>query len=236
MKRLLTITALLACAVAPAAIGAADSGLPRRVDIEFAVYMGSVRIGEGTDHFEHDGRTYRISSESSTAGLAAIYRMQIKREARGQVTPAGLRPETYSEMRNGKVKRSVRFDWDRKQATLYDGEKSKVVPLPERTWDTTSFGYNFTWFRPDGKELTVNLTDGRRINEYEYAVVGRERLDTEIGSIETLHMKKVQDDDDKRGFEVWLAVERHYAPVRIRYIGKDGTVFDSKVTKLAFSS
>jgi hypothetical protein len=45
-------------------------------------------------------------------------------------------------------------------------------------------------------------------------------------------VKKVQDADDKRGFDVWLAVDRHYLPVRIRATEKDGTAFDSLVDSI----
>jgi hypothetical protein len=234
MRRLLALALLLA-ASAPSVLGATDVTLPRRVDIEFAVYLGSMRIGEGRDHFEHDGKAYRITSASRTVGIAALYRLNIVREVQGRVTPAGLRPESYSETRNGKLKRSVRFDWNQKQASLFNGESTHSVPLPEDTWDTTSFGYNFPYFRRQTGELQINLTDGRKISPSRYALLGRARLETEIGTLETLHMKKVQDADDKRAFEVWLAVDRRFAPVRIRYTEKDGTVFDSLVTKLTFS-
>jgi hypothetical protein len=235
MKALLALAALLLGIGAPAA--GAQERLPQRAEIAFAVYMGSMRIGEGYDRFEHDGRNYRIWSESKTVGLAGfLYRFSVVREVKGRLTRERLWPESYVESRNGKVKRSARFDWDRKQATLVDGDQTKVVPLPKDTWDTTSFGYNFAFARPRTSELVVNLTDGRRVKEYRYAVVGRERLETEIGTLETLRVKRVQDADDKRAFEVWLAVERHYAPVRIRYTEKEGRVFDSVVTKLTFSA
>jgi hypothetical protein len=237
MKRFLALILITAALGAMPAWPAADASLPKRVEIEFAVYLGSMRIGEGRDRFEHDGRTYRIASESKTVGIAgALYRMAILREVQGRLTAAGLRPETYAETHNGKPKRSVRFDWDRKQATLFNGEKSRVVALPEGTWDTTSFGYNFAFFRPQSDELRVNLTDGRRISDYRYAVLGRQQLETEIGTLDTMHVKRVQEADDERAFEVWLAVDRHYAPVRIRYTDKKGKVFDSVVTKLTFAA
>lgn len=231
------IAAALLCATASTGLPAhAAQALPQRAEITYAVYLGSLKIGEGHDLFEHDGRRYSIVSESKTAGIAAIYRLRIKREARGLVTAGGLRPESYDELRNDTPKRRVRFDWTARQATLFDGEKERKVALPDATWDMTSFGYNFAFFSTGAAELAVNLTDGRRISPYRYAVLGREQLDTRIGKLETLHVKKIQAPKDPRAFEVWLAVERHYAPVRIRYTEKDGTVFDSIVTGLTFSS
>ena len=41
--------------------------------------------------------------------------------------------------------------------------------------------------------------------------------------------------DDKRAFDVWLATERSYLPVRIRYTEKDGTAFDSLVEAINVS-
>ena len=46
MRALLALALLLAVS-APAGLGAAEGIMPRRVDIEFAVYLGSMRIGEG---------------------------------------------------------------------------------------------------------------------------------------------------------------------------------------------
>ncbi len=82
--------------------------------------------------------------------------------------------------------------------------------------------------------MELFLTDGRRISQYKYALVGREKLETELGPIDTLHVKKVQAPDDERAFEVWLAVEQHHLPVRIRYTEKDGTGVDSVVTMIRF--
>lgn len=232
MKRvLLAMSLLVLCASLPAAQGVQ---VPPKVEIRYKVSLGGMKIGEGHDVFESDGRTYHIVSESNTAGIAAIYRLHIRRESQGQVVASGLRPLQYIEQRNGKLKRKVEFDWPRKQATLFDGQDSEVVPLPDNTWDSTSFGYNFAFVPPTTSDLAVNLTDGRRINDYRYAILGREKIDTDLGRMDTVHVKKIQAPGDKRAFEVWLAYEQHYMPVRIRYTEKDGTVFDSVVTEIRF--
>jgi hypothetical protein len=211
----------------------AHAAVPARVEIKYRVLLGTLKIGEGLDVFEHDGRSYRIVSESKTTGLAAaIYRLNVRREAKGRITTAGLQPLSYDEVRNGKPKRGAQFDWDSRQARLTDEGNAQTLALPHNTWDSTSFGYQFAFAQPRGEQMAVNLTDGRRIKEYKYAFVGREKLDTELGPLETLHVKKVQAPDDKRAFDVWLAIEHHYLPVRIRYTERDGTVIDSVVTQI----
>lgn len=204
------------------------STAPARVEIKYRVSLGSMKIGEGLDVFQQDGKTYSVVSESKTSGLAAVlYNLNIRREAKGEVTASGLRPLSFVETRNGQVKRGATFDWSAKQVQLTDGTNKQSVALPSNTWDSTTFAWNFIFAPPEGKELDINLTDGRRITNYKYAVLGREKLNVPAGELTTLHVKKIQEEGDKRAFDVWIAIERHNLPIRIRYTEKDGTAFDS---------
>jgi hypothetical protein len=216
-----------------ALVGSARAAdVPRQVEIIYRVSVGPLTIGEGRDVFQHDGKTYKVVSEAKTAGVASIYRLNIVRESSGRVTAKGLQPEAFTETRNGKPKRSVRFDWDKQQATLTDGANQQVVPLPENTWDQTSFGYSFAFAGLKGDALSANLTDGRRIKEYSFAVIGSQPLETELGTLNTIHVKKVLKEGDKRRFEVWIAPAHNNMPVRMRLTEKDGTTFDSVVAKV----
>jgi hypothetical protein len=208
---------------------------PPHVQMDFAVYSGSLHLGEGRDVLNHDGKQYSVTSESKTVGLAAFfYKMNIRRESRGLITKGGLRPLHFEEERSRESKRAVDFDWEAKLVKLTDGVNVETVPLPENTFDQTSFTYAFA-FRPPGNEiLPVYLTDGRKLTEYKYQVVGNEKLKTALGELDTVHFRKVQEADDKRGFEVWLAVQHHYLPVQIRFVEKDGSVVDSTVTAISY--
>ena len=98
-----------------------------------------------------------------------------------------------------------------------------------------SFGYSFAFFPPAAQTIDLFLTDGRRISPYKFAILDKERIDTELGALETVHVKKVQRPDDPRAFDVWLAPKYNYAPVRIRFTEKDGAAFDSVVTQITVS-
>ena len=112
---------------------------------------------------------------------------------------------------------------------LIDGDKKQTVQLPPNTWDASSFAWNFA-FAPLGRQGPSGVRDRRPApHRVPYSIVGREKLATPLGELDTVHVKKIQDEGDKRAFDVWLAIERHYLPVRIRATEKDGTVFDSMV-------
>jgi hypothetical protein len=224
--------AVLALLLAAPALAAQP---PQRVELDFSVEANSMDIGEGHDVLEHDGKTYRITSELRTVGVAAIlYKLDIRREANGLVTADGLRPLHFEESRTRKAPKAVDFDWKAMTVKLQDGDKVQNLPLPENTYDQTSFAYAFA-FRPLPESMPViYLSDGRKLSDYQYRVVGREKLKTPLGEIEALHVKKVQDADDKRGFEVWLSLQHHHLPVRIRYVEKNGQVVDSTITRITF--
>ena len=208
---------------------------PQRVQMDFAVNSGAMHLGEGRDVLEHDGKQYSVISESKMVGLAAIfYKMNVRRESRGLITRSGLRPLHFEENRSRKQKRAADFDWDAKLIKLTDGENISTVELPDNTYDQTSFTYAFAFRSPDEELPPVHLTDGRRLSDYKYKMVGKEKIKTPIGELETVHFQKVREADDKRGFEVWLAVGHHYLPVKIRFIEKDGTVLDSTVTAISY--
>ncbi len=229
MKHVLLIVALLLTAAPSLAERAADKSMPSRVEVKYRVSIAGLPIGEGTDVFQHDGKSYSVVSESNTIGLAAIYRFQLRRETKGSVTVDGLRPLSFVETRNGKFRRGASFDWVAGEVQLTDGEKKQTAPLPPNTWDAASFAWSFAFSRPQSKDLQVYVTDGRRMTEYRYAILGREKLDTPLGELETVHVKKVQEEGDKRAFEVWLAIDQHFLPARVRATEKDGTAFDSMV-------
>lgn len=190
-------------------------------------------IGQAQDKFEHDGKQFSIVSNTKTVGMAAmLHKITIRRESRGTITKNGLQAGSFSEERTKKPKKSARFDWEAMQITLDSGGGPKTQPMPAHAFDQSSFAWSFAFDPPDGKEGKVALTDGRKLSEYRYAVAGKEKLKTAIGELDTVHIRKILEPGDKRGFEFWLATQNHYLPVRILFIDDDTTV-DSVVTALS---
>jgi len=206
---------------------------PQKVQIVYAVTSGSMQLGEGHDILEHDGNKYSVVSETKTVGVAALfYKLNIRRESRGSLTASGLRPLQFEEKNSRKPRRAADFDWDAAQVKLTDGDKIEIVPLSANTYDPTILPYAFAFAQSNQESMKVFIADGRRLNDYEYRIIGKEMLKTPLGELETLHFQKVQEADDKRGLEFWLSVDRHFLPVKIRFVEKNGRVFDSTVTSI----
>lgn len=225
MRFLLLLAALVWCA-APAAAE------PSRIELTFEIVFGNMKLGEGRDVVEYDATRYSVVSISEPQGLAALFINDVRRESRGLVTPGGLRPERFEESGRKGGARVAEFDWSNGQLTLNSGGNTETVKLPPNTFDQASLPYGFLFVAPPPDSFQVHVTDGRRLTHYRYRLVAREKIKTGLGELETLHFEKVRDPDDKRGFEFWLAVERQYLPVRLRYSDKNRRVFDSIVTDI----
>ncbi len=212
--------------------------VPTHVEMDVSVVAKGIVVGTGRDVFEHDDKTYSVDTQARTVGIARIFkRMDEQRESRGLITPQGLRPLSFRQTRTGKAPNAALFDWDHNELTIDEGGNVEKVPLPASTLDQASLAYAFVFNEPPkAARFRVNVTDGRKLQEYELSFEGRERISTELGEIDTLHFRKIQDTDDKRGFEFWLSLAHYRLPVRIRIVEKDGTAFDSTVTKITYSS
>lgn len=208
---------------------------PQKVQIDFAVTSGSMQLGEGHDFLEHDGNRYSVVSETKTVGVAALfYKLNIRRESRGLLTARGLRPLQFEEENSRKPRRAADFDWDAGQVKLTDGDKIQTVPLSANTFDPTSLPYAFAFAQSNEESMKVFVADGKRLADYEYRIVGKETLKTRLGELQTLHFQKVREADDRRGLEFWLSVDRHFLPVKIRFVEKNGTTVDSTVTSITY--
>lgn len=208
---------------------------PHKVQIDFAVTSGSMRLGEGRDLLEHDGKKYSVVSETRTVGVAALfYKLNVRRESRGLITAGGLRPLQFEENSSRKPRRAADFDWDAGQIKLTDGDKIETLPLSANTFDPTSLPYVFAFAQSSQDSMRVFIADGRRVADYEYMIIGKETLKTPLGELETLRFQKFQEADDKRGLEFWLSVDRHFLPVKIRFVEKNGTIVDSTVTSIIY--
>jgi hypothetical protein len=230
MTRLLTIALLLFAPFAQAAVAAP----PPRVEIRFEIVTGSIKLGEGRELLEHDGSRYQVTSESSPTGIAALFIKDLLRSSRGRVAENGLKPEQFEERGRKGGRREARFDWPQRKLTIVYNQDKSTEALPADALDQASFPFSFAFVPPKSDRFMAHITDGKRLQEYEYRLVARETLKTPMGDMDTMHFEKVRGPDDKRGFEFWLAVDRHYLPVKLRYIEKDGRPFDSNVVDIRY--
>ena len=188
--------------------------LPPRLDLRFEVRYGLAR-GEQELVWINEGESYTLTSVAGATGLAGMfYRGLFVQTSRGRITPRGLAPEEFWDQRGDK-RSSARFDSANDTLTLtpvkgaprhfaYQGDVQDALSL--------FFQFALTAPPPAGP-LSYTVFNGKKLRDYRYEVRGEETLETELGALRTLHLARTADGDGY--FEIWLAIDRHYLPVRV---------------------
>jgi len=179
-----------------------------------------------------NGEQYQLKSLMQAKGLTALIIPDLLQTSDGSLSSTGLQPQHYLyQFGNKKNKtRSADFDWESKKLNLQNAKGNQELPLTEGTQDILSFMYQFMFVAPL-QNMQLNLTDGRKLNTYNYSFEGEETIATKMGSLTTVHLLR-GDAEGEEKTELWLALDYQYVPVKIRKTEKEGKVYELLVTSL----
>lgn len=220
-------------ATAPAAVSdftpAPDAlpAFPRRGRISFDIVYGTdgFPVGRTEQKWQIDGVRYQLASHSQTTGLIDVVRSQHRTYlSKGEVTPKGLRPDTFLMSRNrgrGSEEARALFDWGHGTVMLGAANAQREHPLPPGSQDLVSFMYQLALDPPRPGRTTVSVTNGSRLETYELDVRAEEKIETPLGVMRALPIRQVRR-ARAESIELWLATEYRHLPVRIRFYGRDG--------------
>jgi hypothetical protein len=96
----------------------------------------------------------------------------------------------------------------------FRGEVSQHT-LPPATQDRISMMYQFMHVKGRSGNLTLSMSNGRKIELYTYRLVDEPRIVTPAGEFDTQHYERVTSKSNDRHVEVWLAKSHHNFPVRV---------------------
>ena len=193
--------------------GPALNHLPRRLTLEFRARYG-VASGRQTLLWVNEGERYTITSIISPQGMASlIYAGQLVQTSRGRIVATGLQPEEFWDQRGDKRSQS-RFDYATQTVLTESSKGARTSPLPAGLQDAQSLLFQLALTAPPPAGSDNPVFNGKKVRSYRYRVVGEENLPTPLGLLRTLHMARLTDTSAER-FEIWLAIDRHYLPVKL---------------------
>ncbi|MES2940714.1 MAG: DUF3108 domain-containing protein [Pseudomonadota bacterium] len=187
--------------------------------------------GDARVQWQRDGSSYQVRVAVDVTVWASLVLT-----SQGEVTPAGLAPRAYEEVRNGKP-RAVRLD----QSTVLI-ERGRVLPRPDGVQDTASqfveLAHRFaTGAAPlrVGEAVSFWMARPGGVDLWTYDVLGREVLQTpKLGALDAFHLKP-RPIANARGnitAEMWFAPGLQYLPVRIRVNMGDAAYVDLLVDQI----
>ena len=192
--------------------------LPARISINYQL-TSSFADGYARYSWKRDGDNYSISGEAAAEGFFALFlEGRLRQETWGKVTTAGLRPDGFSEYKPGNpIAEGIKFDWASGKATLDKGDnKPKTVDITANTVDWLSMIFQLAHVPPAGETYDLRVFTQRRFYEFHLIVIGVEEIEIPLGKVRAQHLRHV-DPQDNSVVDVWLGIDQHYLPVKLRY-------------------
>jgi hypothetical protein len=191
-----------------------------RIAIEYRLSM-SLSDGVATYRWVRQGTRYEIDSSIQPTGfIVGTFAGVLHQQSAGEITEDGLRPERFS-IRRGEAEAET-ADFQRETATLQMTRRREVrkVPLTDGMQDMQSFLFQLAYDAPrltaEGDRLDVLVTNARKVYRYQFKRLGVETVETRFGPVETIRLlSEAANPED--AYEVWLAPQYNYLPVRLRY-------------------
>lgn len=149
-----------------------------------------------------------------------------------QVTP--LR---YTYVRTGMGKNSnyeLQFDWGKHTVTNLQNHNSISMDGVQKLQDNLSYQVQLRQDLIAGKNnFTYEITNGKKIRSYRFEIAGEEMLDTALGKVNTVKVRRVQT-NDKREIYAWFAKDFQYLMVRLQQEENDST-YTINITKASLN-
>lgn len=193
------------------------AALPANISISYQI-TSAVADGSAVYSWEREGDNYRISGDAQAEGFFTLFlEGQIHQESRGTVSDQGLRPESFVETRPDNVREGLEFDWRSRQVKLFRGDSSKMSELAENTVDWLSMIFQLAHTPPGGETTSLQVFTQRKMYRFRLEVLGVEQIEIPLGTVRALHLRHIDPKDSREVVDVWLGLEQHNLPVKLRF-------------------
>ena len=194
-----------------------------RLSYELGGYFRGDLHGDARVQWQREGDQYQTRVEIDLTLLASL-----TLTSQGDVTPQGLAPRIYEELRRSGQRITRLGD---NSITLNDG---RTVARPDGVQDTASqfveLSHRFATGQDPlevGRSVSLWMARPGGLDLWTYDIVEREMLDTKLGRVEAFHLRPrpLANPHGNIYMDMWFAPSLQYLPVRVRVgMGDEATV------------
>ena len=146
-------------------------------------------------------------------------------------------PNNYSYVRTGMGKNrdyELQFDWQNKLVTNLQNHFALPLDSAQQIQDNLSYQIQLRQDLIAGKNNFVYaITNGKKIHNYRFETAGEEVLDTPLGKVNTVKIKRIQTNDNRETY-AWFAKDFQYLLVRLQQEENDST-YTINITKASLN-
>jgi hypothetical protein len=192
------------------------AALPGNISITYAL-TSPIANARAVYSWAREGDSYTISGEAEAIGFFTLFvEGRLLQESRGTITAEGLRPARFTERKPNGAPEGLEFDWAGRKVTFDRGDSRKTEDLTENTLDWLSMIFQMAHMPPSGDSYNLKVFTQRRYYNFSLKVLGIEEIEIPLGKLRALHLRHT-DPEDQSQVDVWLGVDQHYLPVKLRY-------------------
>lgn len=160
---------------------------------------------------------------------ASTWLAKLRESSRFNWAEGQLVPNRYQYHREG-LGRSrdavLEFDWAQHKVVNNVQDKPWRMDIPDGALDKLSYQLQLRSDLLNGKRtLKYDIADGGRLKTYLFEMVGEELLDTRLGKLATVKIKKVRATGKKRVTYIWMAKHWDYLLVKLQQTEEDGKTY-----------
>ncbi|HEU5294982.1 MAG TPA: DUF3108 domain-containing protein [Burkholderiaceae bacterium] len=215
--------ALAAATPSPPASAAAAFDWPPSTRLSYVMtgnYRGEVQ-GSATVEWIRVGLRYQVHMEAIVGASFAPVLVR-RASSEGELGDNGLTPRRFEgEQRVAFKSRRWAMSFDPERVRLPEGREAPSLPGVQ---DEASLFVQLTWLfttQPQmlqaGRHIEVPLALPRRVEVWQYDVIGQETLQMPFGEVSTMHVKprRLAKSSTELTAQMWFAPGLQYLPVRI---------------------
>lgn len=192
--------------------------------------------GSGSFRWESTGNSYRVMGEANVTFLK-ITVLNFKSE--GMINDFGIAPVLYSEKPPRKSLTNTHFQHEQRKISFSASEATYPYKGGEQDrgsimWQLASIGRGDpAQFQP-GTEIDMVIAGTRKADTWRIQILGEEEIETPYGKIAAWHVACApRAGSYDRKFDIWLAPQQEWYPVKVRFTAVNGDYVDLALSKLA---
>ena len=178
---------------------------------------------------------YLYQGVAKPEGLAVLLAGETVEQSHFCVAGGKIRPVSYKTQESGSKgdSYSLKFDWINRVVRTNDAAPRK---LSTEGVDPLSLQVALRKILSDAggtlpaQPINLVVVEDDKEKTYSFRVVGRESLQTPIGSLEAVRLDRI--DDSKRQLRLWLASSLDYLPIKVEQQRNKGAITRLKIETL----
>jgi hypothetical protein len=190
--------------------------------------------GSGTMQWRHDGQRYTLDTEINVLVFTLA-----KNRSEGELGELGIAPNLYVEKRFGRSETNTHFQHQSKQISF--SASTAIIPANGSEqdrgswiWQLASLGRGNPGKFESGLNLEMFVASAKSVDAWRIRVSGKEQLKLPDGEVSAWRLSVVPGTQsfDKQ-FDLWLAPERQWYPVRLLHEDKNGNRVELSLSKIS---